>query len=208
MTSSISWIDTDGLASTLARIGVRSGRGTRADRRIEAPPLDSAPVESPPVTAPPEVTTGPVRVEPIQVAEAEVPEIPAYEPPEGPLRTRLRAFMDWLVEITGCRVAFIVDRDGLPLIDREADPDLLAIASSVMQLIDSINGKLLFHVGKAVTLDLSEDQLILVSVNTPIGKYIVGQVGEHAMHRDLQSAMSDALRRAFRPDDGIEAAEG
>jgi predicted regulator of Ras-like GTPase activity (Roadblock/LC7/MglB family) len=132
-------------------------------------------------------------------ADGPNPSIQDFEPPVGPLRERLKALMDWLLDLSGSHVAFIVDRDGLPLVERHADPDLLAIASRVMDLIENINGKLLFSVGQAVTIELDQSQLILVSVETPIGKYIVGQVGDQPMSRDLRSATARALRRAFQP---------
>ena len=137
----------------------------------------------------------------------EPPVIPEFLPPDGPLRRRLEAFVSWLVESSGSTVAFIVDRDGLPLVNRRADPDLLAIASSVMRLVERINGKLklLFPVGRAVTLELEEKQLMLIAVETPIGTYIVGQVGDLPLGRHLRVAASVALRRAFQPSPEAEA---
>ena len=185
MTSSISWIDRDGLAETLARIGVGS------QRHLELPRLE-------PAVAAVESETILEVVIPDPVEEEESP-IPEFEPPAGALRSRLQAFMAWLLELSDSRVAFIVDRDGLPLVDRHADPDLLAIASSVMELIESIKGKLLFPIGQAVMVELEQGQLMLVFVETPIGKYIVGQVGDKPLSRELRSATAGALRRAFQP---------
>ena len=68
-----------------------------------------------------------------------------------------------------------------------------------MELIESIRGKLLFPIGHAVMIELGQDQLMLVSVETPIGKYIVGQVGDRPLSRELRSALAGALRRAFQP---------
>lgn len=185
MTSSISWIDRDGFAETLARIGVGS-------RQLAKRPRPESPAE--PLAS--ETILEVAIPEPIAEEESTVPD---FEPPAGPLRQRLQAFMAWLLELSGSRIAFIVDRDGLPLVDREADPDLLAIASSVVELIESIKGRLLLPVGPAVMIELEQDQLMLVAVETPIGKYIVGQVGDQPLSRELCSATAHALRRAFQP---------
>ncbi len=187
MTSSISWIDREGLDETLARIGFR---GRPVPARASSQPLPSPPGRQ----ASP--TKAPAALEPTVT--------PEFLPPDGPLRQRLEAFITWLVQMSGSNVAFIVDRDGLPLVDREADPDLLTVASSVMRLVARINGKLLVPVGRAVTIELEERQLMLIAVETPIGKYIIGQVGERPLSRDLCDAAADALRRAFQPSPGAE----
>ena len=113
MTSSISWIDRAGLAETLARFGAASGSA--------APIASLAAVPSPP--APEAVTTS---------------TLAAFEPRGGSLSERLEEFMDWLSRATGCRIAFITDRDGLPLVDRGADADVMAIASSFVQLVEPL----------------------------------------------------------------------
>jgi hypothetical protein len=188
MTSSISWIDPAGLEATLARIGLHGRRPTGTVHRPGAVAVDA-----------PSQTAVPTSVEPSV--------IPEFLPPDGPLRRRLEAFITWLIEASGSNVAFIVDRDGLPLVNRQADPDLLAIASSVMRLVASINAKLklLSPVGGAVTLELEEKQLMLIAVETPIGIYIVGQVGDLPLGRHLRRAASEALRRAFQPSPESEA---
>jgi predicted regulator of Ras-like GTPase activity (Roadblock/LC7/MglB family) len=189
MRSSISWIDRAGLADTLARMASR-------ERRLPSPVAPAPPPE--PAVAPLDEDGEETVVE--LVAEPASPRLlTPFSPPSGALRTRLEAFVGWLLEHSGCGVAFIVDKDGLPLVEREADADLLAIAASVMQLIETINGRLLFPLGQTVTLELEHDQLMLTAVETPIGKYIVGQVGTQSMDRDLRLAMAEGLRRTFRP---------
>lgn len=184
MTSSISWIDRDSLEATLARFGVGGRRppARAAEQSVhERWSGNGAPAPRPSA----------------QLSEPD--EIPEFTPPKEPLRQRLEAFLGWLQNLSGSRVAFIVDRDGLPLVDRKAAPDLLAVASSMMELVEDINSQLLLPIGKTVTLELEEDLLILQSVETPIGRYIVGQVATHPMAREIQQAVSQALRRAFRP---------
>lgn len=196
MISSISWIDPEGLEATLARIG-RHIRGPAAPAR-RRPPLH------PPESTAPQTTAVPL-VEPQPSLAAGLPPtiepriVPEFLPPDGPLRRRLEAFMTWIVQVSGSSVAFIVDRDGLPLVNRRADPDLLSIASSIMRMVASINSKLSFPVGGAVTLDLEEHQLMVIAVETSIGTYIVGQVGDVPLGRELREAAVDALRRAFQP---------
>jgi predicted regulator of Ras-like GTPase activity (Roadblock/LC7/MglB family) len=200
MTSSISWIDPDSLMVTVARIG---GGRRRSD------PSGPAPRHMRPAPALVEVSDEEEVVELVRptvspvAPEPESRPLVAFAPPAGALKARLEAFVGWLLDNSGCSVAFIVDRDGLPLVEHEADADLLAIAASVMQLIDSINGRLMLPVGQSVTLELERDQLMLTAVDTPIGKYIVGQVGARMMGRELRSAMAEGLRRTFRP--GVES---
>jgi len=183
MTSSISWIDRDSLDATLARFGVGVAGRRPPTRAAEPAPRPSAQLSEP-------------------------AEIPEFIPPKKPLRQRLEAFLSWLQTLSGSRVAFIVDRDGLPLVDRKAAPDLLAVASSMMELVEDINSQLQLPIGKAVTLELEEDLLILQSVETPIGRYIVGQVAAHSMAREIQQAVRQALRRAFRPQISSEQVVG
>jgi predicted regulator of Ras-like GTPase activity (Roadblock/LC7/MglB family) len=189
MTSSISWIDRDGLAATVARMG--AGRHGAALAAAPRPPRRERTVER----------AGGDAEDPVElVGRLEAPRsITAFVPPPGALKARLEAFVGWLLDNSGCNVAFIVDKDGLPLVERDADADLLAIAASVMQLIETINGRLLFPLGQTVTLELAHDQLMLTAVETPIGKYIVGQVGARPMERELRLAMAEGLRRTFRP---------
>ena len=211
MKSSISWIDRAGLKTTLARF---EGEARPAPRRRESELLLDADEEfelaveltpgaelEPATERLPEVLqTRPSEPSPAGEKTAAIAD---FAPSEGPLRSRLESFIEWLLELTGNDVAFIVDRDGLPLVDREADPDLLAVAASVMQLVESINGKLLIPLGSSVTLELESQQLTLTSVETPIGRYIVGQVGNRPIDSSVRSALADGLRRAFRP--GVES---
>lgn len=176
MTSSISWIDRDGLVETLRRFGLSTPAPLRA-----TPPRG-----------------GVAQLDPIVDTR---PRPKAFTPPDGPLRDRLEAFVRWLMRLEGSRVAFIIDRDGLPLVDEGADADLLAIASSVMQLVERMNRKLLAVLGSAVTIQLEEGQLILVSVTTPIGLYTVGRVAGRAQDLAQQEATAEALQAAFRSRD-------
>lgn len=173
MTSSISWIDRAGLVETLSRIGVGGGSPARIPRTAV------------------QLT----RLEPIVDTR---PSLVPFEPPAGSLRERLEAFIDWLSRLSGSAVVFVVDRDGLPLVDRGADADLLAIASSVMQLVERINRKLLALIGQAVTIQIEEGLLILISVATPIGEYTVGHVAKRAADPAMQQATAEALQAAFQ----------
>ncbi len=202
MTSSISWIDRQGLEGTLARIGLAGRRPSAAVRR----PAAARVARSEPRIAEDEV---PEKVRtPSQEAESaalEPQSAPDFLPPDGPLRRRLEAYLTWLIDVSGPGVAFIVDRDGLPLVNRGADPDLLSIAASVMRLVASISSKLLFPLGRTVTLELEEQQLMLIAAETPIGTYIVGQVGEMPLGRQRRDAATAALRHAFQPSPEQEA---
>jgi hypothetical protein len=178
MTSSISWIDRDGLAQTLARMGRHGRLATARPVRREA---ESAGTGSP---------------EPGAVLS-----LRPFAAPSGSLRQRLDAFLDWLSGLASGQASFVVDRDGLPLVDRHADADLLAIASSVMHLIGRMNGKTSPAIGQAVAVQLEVGQLVLLTAATPIGEYVVGYVGREIPNRATQQLAADALRRAFRPAD-------
>ncbi len=211
MTSSISWIDPAGLATTLARMGMPRPRQAIAVVRppveIESEPDDASPVEI--------VDAAPSPVVAVEVEEEPEPDgsggegsrgegsgaeedVPEFVPSAGPLRSRLDSFLGWLTESAGAEAAFVVDSDGLPLIDRSVSPSLLAIAASVLQLIETINGKLLVPLGSLVEIELEEKLLSLVSVDTPIGRYLVGQVGRRSPSPGVRQELSSALRRVFR----------
>ncbi|MDH3523785.1 MAG: hypothetical protein OES32_09385 [Acidobacteriota bacterium] len=175
MTSSISWIDHGGLEAILRRMGFRG-------RRPPAATVEAAAAE--PTASPP---------------AAEARAIADFRPPAGALRQRLEAFMTWVVQEGGASVAFLVDRDGLPLVNRGADPDLLAVAASVMRPLESIDSELLLPVGRTVSLELAAGQLRLVAVDTSIGRYIVGHVAAGPLGAGLCAATAAALRRALEP---------
>jgi len=175
MTSSISWIDRTDLAETLARFGPTASR----------------------LAHKPSAMVGVSRLEPTLDTR---PSLEPFEPPPGPLRERLEAFIDWMMRHSGSHVAFVIDHDGLPLVDRGADADLMAVASSVMQLVGRINRKLLALVGQSVTLQLEQGLLVLISATTPIGEYTVGHVGDRAPDPAMQQATAEALRAAFSSD--------
>ena len=181
MTLSISWIDRAGLAETLARFGpgALEGGGLGPGRRPVIPVR--APLHEPTV-------------------EKSSPQA-GFSPPAGHLHQKLEAFIDWLLQTEGGNVAFVIDRDGLPLADRGTDADLLAVASSVMQLIERMNRRLKATVGHVVTIQLEEGQLILISVTTPIGEYIVGHVDRRAPDPTMQRATTEALQAAFQSEE-------
>jgi len=178
MTSSISWIDRDGLAQTLARMGQHGRLATaRTVRRGAQSAGTGAPEPGSALSLRP------------------------FAAPSGSLRQRLDAFLDWLSVLASGRAAFIVDRDGLPLVDRHADADLLAIASSVMHLVGRMSGRTSPAIGQAVAVQLDVGQLVLLMAATPIGDYIIGYVGREIPDRATLQLAADALRHAFRPAD-------
>jgi hypothetical protein len=183
MTSSISWIDPEGLAKTLARVN----RGRRRDDRRRRDRRRSSRSEAPPAAEAESQDA---------VAEAE-PVTREFVPPAGALRQRLEAYTDWLMELSGSRSAFVVDRDGMALVDVRTDPNLLAIASSFLRLVERINDKLVTPLGRTVTLEHEDHLLLLIFVETTIGEYIVGHVGDRRLDREATQAAADALRRAF-----------
>ena len=172
MTSSISWIDRTGLAETLARFNLAAGGATRRPKMLVVPA-------------------------PLKLAPRTQSALPRFVGPGGSLRERLDAYIDWLLQLEGGQVAFVIDHDGLPLVDRGADADLLAIASSVMQLVERLNSKLLVVIGQTVILQLDEGRLILISVTTPIGHYTVGHVSRRVPEPAAQQAIAEGLKAAF-----------
>lgn len=170
---SISWIDRAGLAETLARFGTTASGPAHIPR---APTPTPQPRRTPP--APTSVTH--------------------FEPITSSLSERLEEFLDWLASVSGSRVSFIVDRDGLPLIDRGADADVLAMASSFIQLAERINRQMLAAVGQTMTVQLEHGQLMLTSVKTPIGLYTVGQVDRRSPDPTARVGIEEGLRAVFR----------
>lgn len=123
------------------------------------------------------------------------------------LEQRLAAFLLWVVETTGCRSAFILDEDGLPLLDQNGEPHLMALSSSISSLLERIPSCLDVAIRGSIALDLSAvEQLQIVPALTPTGRYTLGLVVREPVPRDLVTALEAGLRAAMeRSEELIES---
>lgn len=127
------------------------------------------------------------------------PSAPApFEPPRGSLQDRLEAFVSWLTGLAACKGAFVIDEDGLPLLGRSVDSEMMAISASFLKLLERINSSLLFPVGDCLAIALGgRDQLQLAEVATSSGGYAVGMVVNEPLPRPQVEVIQRTLRRVF-----------
>src|SRR4029450_11957153 len=113
---SLFWADAE---DALARALSRAGRGA-------APP---APVPA----SPPVVVSAASRPTPTRGPPAS-----DFRPPTGSLEERLEAWRQWLAGTDDPAHAFLLDKDGLPLLPRDADGQLVDLASCARGLLSRL----------------------------------------------------------------------
>ncbi len=180
MTSSISWIDADGLEVTLARMGARRRRD--AERPLAAHGdsasnlLDEVATGSGQRAAEPRAEEVRERVDASGVIAGDADRLTDVPAGGGRLHDRLSSLVGRLVEHGGARAAFVIDEDGLPLVQRGSDVELLSIAASIAELLVTLRHKLEVPIGDSIDVELDDGHLWLGGAETAIGRYLVGQV--------------------------------
>ncbi len=125
-----------------------------------------------------------------------------FETADSALRGRLEALFGWIVEQTGCRRLFIVDAEGLVVVDKNADPTLVAISSAFVTLMERIHGSLDTPTRTSIAIEVdSTHYLHLLEAETPLGRYTLGLVIPLPLRRELTEAFRKGLTLAMSADD-------
>jgi len=118
-----------------------------------------------------------------------------FNPPAGPLATRLRAYIDWLRRQVPCQEIFIVDSQGSPASDRPASAEIITAAVLVSEAARRALKHLPSTVEGAVHLDIPDERkLCVIDTVTTSGPFFLGLVLTEA----LSARTSDRLRRALK----------
>lgn len=195
----ISWIEPEALADVLARAGLLGGRpgghvqGETAAKARLASSLWDEPLLPAQVLAPAVPSSSPAIVATTVPAVAGQGDAFAL-PPDATLQVRLKAFLAWVLHQTGCRGIFVVDEQGLVLMEKNADPVLVAISSSFLSLIDRVHACLDTKTEGSLAIDLDSGRALqLVRADTQLGKYVLGFDVAETVRRDLVQAFRQAL---------------
>ena len=213
-TPSLSWIDRTRWTALLD--GTAAGAATRGDPRrapAKAGGAASAPLHAPtpqpspvvaasapaePVAAPPPSVKGPPALA-RAAAPVSTPTLPLpFEAPIGEMEERmeerLNAFFEWLIRAVPCTSAFIADDSGLPLVHRGAAPEHVAFSSSVLSLLESLEGV----PRRWMSIGISAREVLhLAEVGTLWGRFAVGIVATESLRRDVLALVQQGLERAF-----------
>lgn len=208
-TPSLSWIDRTRWSALLdGTVPSTAGRGDRrppAKPRVAvaSPPRVPAPHTSPvttpsapivPVAAPP-AATAPLPAEARAPAPVPTPTpLLPFEVPIGEMEERLQAFFEWLIRAVPCTSAFIADENGLPLVHRSATQEHIAFSSSVLSLLESLEGV----PRRWMSVGISPREILhLAEVGTLWGRFAVGIVATESLRRDVLAVVQQGLERAF-----------
>ncbi len=270
MSQSLSWIDPEALAASLARAGVKSrprmptaarspetvtgptaasglpavyhqvqipghlqemmgaeGASTQAPAPAPAPgpARPAAPASAPDPVPPPTAPAGhkivtPARLsipEPTTVEAAKASaaaaragaahqdaahqdddEIEAFEPPASRLHDRLEAFMEWVERQVHCHEMFIVDEEGLVLMERNSDPTLIAVSSYFLNFNERIRSSLGAQSEGSVSIDLKGGQTLhVVQAETRLGPHALGFTISQPLRRKVTESFRASLPIVF-----------
>jgi hypothetical protein len=196
---SLSWIDPGELSAALVRAGVRREPRDRSRPAnlylLRAGGAQAEPAE-PFATAAAPRAAGPV--------PRTAPAAERFDAPEGTLQKRLEAFIDWVTNATGSRRLFVADAEGLVLIERETDHELIAVSSSFMSLLERIRSCLGSETRGVMALDLDEETTLhMVQVRTGLGRFTLGLVAAEPVRRSLSEGLRSGLESVLRPEEAL-----
>ena len=144
---------------------------------------------------------------PAQAPEAPVRPLPPvvasdfHPPATGTLEDRIEAWRQWLAGSAEPTHAFLLDKDGLPLLPRDADGQLVDLASCARGLL----GRLAESMSASGTTDLAlrlpdERVLHLLELPTPLGPLTVGLVRHDPGAALFAARFRESLERCFTTD--------
>lgn len=189
MSRSLSWFNTEELSRALVRAGVAPP--ARFQRPL--PPASNGQLSAAQLLFEETVEAAPARRS--QVSELLLP-------PGATLQTRLKAFFSWVIHETGCQRIFVVDEEGLVLMEKNADPVLIAISSSFMNLLERVHSCLESKTQSSLAIDLEADQVLhLLQAETKLGRYALGFVVGQPVARGLSGKFKIALADVMNKDE-------
>ncbi|BCX49418.1 hypothetical protein HAHE_33260 [Haloferula helveola] len=158
------------------------------------PALKSVPEPSPEEAPEPKpfLSTEPVAREAPPALPEEAPE----DAVRGPLVARMEGFRDWMVRNLDARGAFILDREGEPVLDDPAYAKLHFLARSLAQAYRPVKGE----VGNVHVKVGAEAYLTVVPVDTAFGRLVLGTVLSKPLDAESAAVVAEALSRASRPE--------
>lgn len=130
-------------------------------------------------------------------------EIEAFEPPASRLHARLEAFMEWVERQVHCHEMFIVDEEGLVLMERNSDPTLIAVSSYFLNFNERIRSSLGAQSEGSVSIDLKGGQTLhVVQAETRLGPHALGFTISQPLRRKVTESFRSSLPIVFGQEPG------
>lgn len=152
---------------------------------------------------------GPQLTEPAQPAPKKaLPELPAIflEPAStdgtpsraSRLDIRLEGYMDWVEQYTGCAGVFVVDEEGLVLMEKGSDPTLVALSAYFLRFQDRIRS-LESQIRGSIAIDLEGEQILyVVQADTHLGLHALGFTVSEPLMPSVIQRFQTALPYVFQ----------
>jgi len=184
---SLFWAEGEGtLARALARVAVPVARPGAPPEAPAAPPV---PVAAPP-PAEPVVATG-------------------FTPPFGTLEDRIEAWLQWVAGRASAAHAFLLDRDGLPMLQLGGDTRVIELASLARGLMGRLGEAAAGRGRLAVFVRLENERLLrLIDLTTPLGPLTVGFVQRDPDSAAFEAGLRSSLARCFAAEGGVPSSLG
>ncbi len=112
-----------------------------------------------------------------------------------PLLARLDRYREWLVRQLDARGAFVLERDGEPVLDDPNYTKLHFLARSLAQAYRPVKGE----IGNVHVKVGAEAYLVVVPVDTAFGRLVLGAVLPQPLDAATVEVVADSLKRAAEP---------
>jgi len=125
-----------------------------------------------------------------------------FRPPAtSSLEDRLEAWRQWLARADEPTHAFLLDKDGLPLLPRDADGQLVDLASCARGLLGRLAEATSSSGANDLALRLPDERVLhLLELPTPLGPLTVGLVRHDPGAAVFAARYRESLERCFAPD--------
>jgi len=123
-----------------------------------------------------------------------------YEPTDAPLGRRLEDYLRWVSRRTGSKHIFIADADGLVIMEMDADPDVVGIASLFVSALNQVASTLSATTHGSICVDLAAgESLHVVQAETGLGLHALGFSVSTPAQREVVDSTRDGLVRVMSP---------
>ena len=120
----------------------------------------------------------------------------ALRVPESPFEARLEALCGWLLGAAICDEAFVIDGDGLALIEEKTPAELLAAAAALGRRLDSLQRTGELTADTSIVIELPDSRrLHLLGTDTRWGLLQLGFITRRLLPRGTLEAVGEAFRR-------------